>query len=149
MAFASYSTKPPKVNVIAVAIFFGILAGFGLSTIGSFGPPLRSTQEPFPASIVIIPDDGSATPSPPLESELELQNIQVMVARTNGFYARDYSLWLGWNNVCVTKYTNLLHFTMFLQMRYIIETAIAHGRILNRTAIIPSFVYARACEFEM
>ncbi|KAH7882514.1 hypothetical protein F5I97DRAFT_1816606 [Phlebopus sp. FC_14] len=55
-----------------------------------------------------------------------------MVARTNGFYARDYSLWLGWNN-----------------MRYIIETAILHGRILNRTTIIPSFVYARACEFDI
>ena len=34
-------------------------------------------------------------------------------------------------------------------MRYILETAIGHGRILNRTTIIPSFVYARACEFEM
>ncbi|KAI6001551.1 hypothetical protein F5J12DRAFT_723489 [Pisolithus orientalis] len=55
-----------------------------------------------------------------------------MVAHTNGFYARDYSLWLGWNN-----------------MRYIIETALLHGRILNRTSIIPSFVYARACEFDI
>ncbi|KAL4073627.1 hypothetical protein J3A83DRAFT_4091128 [Scleroderma citrinum] len=55
-----------------------------------------------------------------------------MVAKTNGFYARDYSLWLGWNN-----------------MRYIIETALLHGRILNRTTIIPSFVYARACEFDI
>ncbi|KAF8555820.1 hypothetical protein OG21DRAFT_1410330 [Imleria badia] len=55
-----------------------------------------------------------------------------MVAKTNGFYARDYSLWLGWNN-----------------MRYIIETAVLHGRILNRTTIVPSFVYARACEFDL
>ncbi|KAF9239248.1 hypothetical protein BU15DRAFT_46824 [Melanogaster broomeanus] len=55
-----------------------------------------------------------------------------MVAKTDGFYARDYSLWLGWNN-----------------MRYIIETALLHGRLLNRTTIIPSFVYARACEFDI
>ena len=34
-------------------------------------------------------------------------------------------------------------------MRYIIETAILHGRILNRTTIIPSHVYARACEFDL
>lgn len=34
-------------------------------------------------------------------------------------------------------------------MRYIIETAVLHGRILNRTTIIPSFVYARACEFDL
>ncbi|KAH7911162.1 hypothetical protein BJ138DRAFT_954313 [Hygrophoropsis aurantiaca] len=33
-------------------------------------------------------------------------------------------------------------------MRYIIETALLHGNLLNRTVIIPSFVYARACEFD-
>lgn len=33
-------------------------------------------------------------------------------------------------------------------MRYIIEAAVLHGRILNRTTIIPSYVYARACEFD-
>jgi len=32
-------------------------------------------------------------------------------------------------------------------MRYIIETALHHGALLNRTVIIPSFVYARACEY--
>lgn len=30
---------------------------------------------------------------------LELHEISALVARTDGFYARDYSLWLGWNNV--------------------------------------------------
>ncbi|KAG2032417.1 hypothetical protein BDR03DRAFT_903722 [Suillus americanus] len=33
-------------------------------------------------------------------------------------------------------------------MRYIIEAAVLHGRILNRTTIIPSYIYARACEFD-
>ncbi|KZP26132.1 hypothetical protein FIBSPDRAFT_909313 [Athelia psychrophila] len=52
-----------------------------------------------------------------------------MVAQTRGYWARDYSLTLGWNN-----------------MRYIIETALLHGALLNRTVILPSFVYARSCE---
>ncbi|KZV59839.1 hypothetical protein PENSPDRAFT_594814 [Peniophora sp. CONT] len=55
-----------------------------------------------------------------------------MVARTDGFYARDYSLWLGWNN-----------------MRYIIDAAFIQARMLNRTLILPSFVYARACEYSL
>jgi len=38
---------------------------------------------------------------------------------------------LGWNN-----------------MRYIIETAIHHGSLLNRTVVIPSYIYARSCEYE-
>ncbi|KAH7905045.1 hypothetical protein BJ138DRAFT_967271, partial [Hygrophoropsis aurantiaca] len=53
-----------------------------------------------------------------------------IVAGTRGYYARDYSIGLGWNN-----------------MRYIIEASLFHGSLLNRTVIIPSFVYARACEY--
>jgi hypothetical protein len=34
-------------------------------------------------------------------------------------------------------------------MRYIIETALLHGAILNRTVILPSFVYARSCEYDI
>lgn len=33
-------------------------------------------------------------------------------------------------------------------MRYIIETALHHGSLLNRTVIIPTYIYARSCEFE-
>ncbi|CED85562.1 hypothetical protein [Phaffia rhodozyma] len=57
--------------------------------------------------------------------------LQEMVAKTNGYYARDYSLWLGWNNV-----------------RYIIEASVLQADILNRTLVIPTYVYARACEFD-
>ena len=35
------------------------------------------------------------------------------------------------------------------QMRYIIEAALVQSRLLNRTLILPSFVYARACEYNM
>ncbi|EJU02506.1 hypothetical protein DACRYDRAFT_22127 [Dacryopinax primogenitus] len=58
--------------------------------------------------------------------------LQEMIDRTKGFYARDYSLWLGWNNV-----------------RYIIEAGVLQAGLLNRTLIIPSFVYARQCEFSL
>ena len=34
-------------------------------------------------------------------------------------------------------------------MRYIIEAAALQATLLNRTLILPSFVYARACEYDM
>ncbi|KAH9051188.1 hypothetical protein EDB83DRAFT_2226273, partial [Lactarius deliciosus] len=49
-----------------------------------------------------------------------------------GFFSRDYSLNLGWNN-----------------MRYIIEAALLQAELLNRTLVLPSFVYARACEYNI
>ncbi|KAH7919731.1 hypothetical protein BV22DRAFT_1022492 [Leucogyrophana mollusca] len=80
---------------------------------------------------------GTAAPPPTLtayypDEELDLSALRDISSKANGFYARDYSLWLGWNN-----------------MRYIIEASLLHGRLLNRTVIIPSFVYARACEYDI
>ncbi|KZT62506.1 hypothetical protein CALCODRAFT_425968 [Calocera cornea HHB12733] len=54
-----------------------------------------------------------------------------MVARTKGFYMRDWSLGLGWG-----------------QLRFIVQTAILHADLLNRTLVLPTYVYARECEFE-
>jgi hypothetical protein len=34
-------------------------------------------------------------------------------------------------------------------MRYIIDAALLQADLLNRTLILPSFVYARACEYNM
>ena len=34
-------------------------------------------------------------------------------------------------------------------MHYIIGAALLEASILNRTLILPSFVYARACEYDM
>jgi len=34
-------------------------------------------------------------------------------------------------------------------MRYIIETATLHANLLNRTLVVPSYVYARSCELKM
>ncbi|KAF9029131.1 hypothetical protein BDZ89DRAFT_950792 [Hymenopellis radicata] len=62
---------------------------------------------------------------------LTSEDVHLLVKSTNGFFARDWDLGLGWNN-----------------MRYIIETALLQARLLNRTLILPSFVYARGCQYE-
>ncbi|KAH0834894.1 hypothetical protein J3R83DRAFT_10540 [Lanmaoa asiatica] len=125
-------------SLVGAAILVGVLVGFGLSTVG-YGAKFQFLSQSLPALTtlgeeVVWLNETFQDPSQSSLSaaELELKYLNDMVAKTNGFYARDYSLWLGWNN-----------------MRYIIETAVLHGRLLNRTTIIPSFVYARACEFDI
>ncbi|KAF8320288.1 hypothetical protein DL93DRAFT_2073797 [Clavulina sp. PMI_390] len=66
------------------------------------------------------------------EDEWTMDKIRTMVEGTKGYYVRDWSLGLGWNN-----------------MRYIIETSLLHANLLNRTLVLPSFVYARACEWNI
>ncbi|KAN0086013.1 hypothetical protein V8E55_007147 [Tylopilus felleus] len=124
-------------SLVGVAILVGVLVGFGLSTVG-YSAKFQFLSQSLPAlntlseEVVWYHDATPHSSQSSLTATHELQYLADMVAKTNGFYARDYSLWLGWNN-----------------MRYILETAILHGRILNRTTIIPSFVYARACEFDL
>ncbi|KZT50933.1 hypothetical protein CALCODRAFT_488317 [Calocera cornea HHB12733] len=60
-----------------------------------------------------------------------MDRIKEMVAETEGFFMRDWSLHLGWNN-----------------MRYIIESGVNQAYILNRTLVLPTYVYARNCELE-
>ncbi|KAF8679444.1 GDP-fucose protein O-fucosyltransferase [Rhizoctonia solani] len=66
------------------------------------------------------------------EAPWTMDQIRQMVGRTKGYYARDYSLGLGWNNV-----------------RYIFEASLLHAQLLNRTLVLPSFIYARACEWDI
>ncbi|KAH7930947.1 hypothetical protein BV22DRAFT_1077535 [Leucogyrophana mollusca] len=87
-----------------------------------------------------LPHDPQSTP--PLVStrpneeyikdDMTMEDIRAMVAGTKGFFSRDFSLGLGWNNV-----------------RYIIEAAVLEAQLLNRTLVLPSFVYARSCEYEI
>ena len=35
------------------------------------------------------------------------------------------------------------------QVRYIIEASLMQAHLLNRTLVLPSFVYARSCEYDM
>lgn len=39
--------------------------------------------------------------------EMPLEDIRVMISTTKGFYARDYSLGLGWNNVSLSLWSAL------------------------------------------
>ena len=58
---------------------------------------------PSPTSTDIPPE----LPSPPLTSaELTLEQVRDIVASTRGFFSRDYSLHLGWNNVSITGITS-------------------------------------------
>jgi hypothetical protein len=34
-------------------------------------------------------------------------------------------------------------------MQYILDAALLQANLLNRTLVIPSFIYARACEYHM
>ncbi|KAG2140587.1 hypothetical protein DEU56DRAFT_797543 [Suillus clintonianus] len=114
---------------IGVLIVFSILAGLALKTLSITSHPdlfLPTTLDDSQSPLNVTSEQGG---SPGVDPELDA--LHHIVSRTKGFYARDYSLWLGWNN-----------------MRYIIEAAVLHGRILNRTTIIPTYVYARACEFD-
>ncbi|KAH8991851.1 hypothetical protein EDB86DRAFT_2806423 [Lactarius hatsudake] len=74
----------------------------------------------------------SPSPPSPVSDALTLEQIRDIVAPTRGFFSRDYSLHLGWNN-----------------MRYILEAALLQAELLNRTLVLPSFLYARACEYNI
>jgi hypothetical protein len=68
-------------------------------------PPLL----PEPTPVLEGPPPPSPTPSPsPVSDVLTLEQIRDIVAPTQGFFSRDYSLGLGWNNVCV-DYLSMTH----------------------------------------
>ncbi|KAI0308222.1 hypothetical protein B0F90DRAFT_1807467 [Multifurca ochricompacta] len=91
---------------------------------------LAPTSLPTP---VILDETTSPLPSSSSVSDvLTLEQIRDIVASTRGFFSRDFSLGLGWNNV-----------------RYIIDAALLQAELLNRTLVLPSFVYARACEYNI
>lgn len=94
-------------SLVGFAILVGVLVGFGLSTIG-YGAKFQFLGQLLPAQTTLsdevvwldqpvqTPVQSSSNPS----DELPLEYLTDMISKTNGFYARDYSLWLGWNNVC-------------------------------------------------
>ena len=91
---------------------------------------------------------SDGTPSSPSDI-LSLEQIREIVAPTRGFLARDFSLNLGWNNVgiCCSQFSAKLRSSK--QMQYIIDASVLQASLLNRTLILPSFVYARKCEYDM
>jgi hypothetical protein len=51
--------------------------------------------------------------------------------------------------LCIASLALFAAFWRIGQLRYIIEASLSQAHILNRTLILPSFVYARGCEFEL
>ncbi|KAH8993698.1 hypothetical protein EDB92DRAFT_1979327 [Lactarius akahatsu] len=97
----------------------------------AYGPLLRPLGLADP--LLVDPKFAPSRPSPPFPPDvLTLEQIRDIVAPTRGFFSRDYSLGLGWNNV-----------------RYIYETALLQAELLNRTLVLPSFIYTRACEYDI
>ncbi|KAH9173215.1 hypothetical protein EDB89DRAFT_2068974 [Lactarius sanguifluus] len=100
----------------------------GLNPPSLFDPDPIQLADP----LLVDPEFPPSPPSPPFQSDvLTLEQIRDIVAPTRGFLSRDYSLGLGWNNV-----------------RYIYEAALLQAELLNRTLVLPSFVYTRACEYD-
>ena len=62
-------------------------------------PP--STTLPTPNAVEIPPPSPSPSPT---SDVLTVEQIRDLAAPTRGFFARDYSLGLGWNNVSVPLY---------------------------------------------
>ena len=95
-------------SLVGVAILVGVLVGFGLSTVG-YSAKFQFLSQSLPAlntlseEVVWYHDATPHSSQSSLTAAHELQYLSDMVAKTNGFYARDYSLWLGWNNVCGSR----------------------------------------------
>jgi hypothetical protein len=53
-------------------------------------PSFWKNNAPFMTKLTVMPDASE---------DLGLETLRDMVARTKGYWARDYSLQLGWNNV--------------------------------------------------
>ncbi|KAG8911421.1 hypothetical protein FRC02_006623 [Tulasnella sp. 418] len=115
--------------VLANMLWGGINATEAIAKINHWQSPGYSME------IVCAPGTGSKSKAHSTEAGAEewtLERIREVAESSKGYYARDFSLQLGWNNV-----------------RYIIETALLHAQLLDRTLILPTYVYARACEHSM
>lgn len=105
-AMKRYSRPCPSVPaVIGVLIVFSILAGLALKM-------LRITSYPVLLTHTTLNDSHSTSnitseQGGPPEVDPELDALRRLVSQTKGFYARDYSLWLGWNNVRPRSFSEL------------------------------------------
>jgi len=86
----------PFNNIPGIGIFLGSFFLVGLilymTFISPHGPLLLSSSKWFTSTNHI-----SSSPS----DVLSLEQIRGIVAPTRGFFSRDYSLYLGWNNVSI------------------------------------------------
>ncbi|KAH9021768.1 hypothetical protein EDB84DRAFT_1565207 [Lactarius hengduanensis] len=75
----------------------------------------------------------SPSPPSPVSDVLTLEQIRDIVAPTRGFSLETIA--------CTSVGTT--------SVRYIFEAALLQAELLNRTLVIPSFIYARACEYKL
>ncbi|KIY68498.1 hypothetical protein CYLTODRAFT_421532 [Cylindrobasidium torrendii FP15055 ss-10] len=118
----------PILGFSAVTFILCVLL-FRVGTQQQFYPPTA-------AAVVTVSDTNTTSISDVTtisgDEETRLRELQAIVASTDGKYlTRDWQLSLGWNN-----------------MRYIIETGINMAAITNRTLVLPSFLYARGCQYD-
>jgi hypothetical protein len=140
-------------NIPGIGLFIGSFLLVGLIFYMTFLSPhglllLSSSKWSIPTNHDSSSPTSDETPSS-LSDVLSLDQIRDIVATTRGFFSRDYSLYLGWNNVSICGHLICAELMIPKKMQYILDAALLQANLLNRTLVIPSFVYARACEYHM
>jgi hypothetical protein len=138
-------------NIPGIGIFIGSFPFLGLVLYMAFLSPhgpvsLSSSKWSIPMDHASSSPTSDEAPSSPSDV-LSLEQIRDIVATTRGFFSRDYSLSLGWNNVSIRDALIRVELMIPKKMQYILDAALLQANLLNRTLVIPSFVYARACEY--
>ena len=79
----------------------GPFLGFDSSSID---PPHRESSAHLQPGAYVRPGLGQlVSPGEPRD----LNDLRAMISQTKGYFTRDYSLWLGWNNVRVPIFRSL------------------------------------------
>ena len=92
-----------RIPGIGISLSSFILVGLILYTtfLSPHGPLLLGSSEwSMPANHTLSSPMSDEAPSSPSDV-LTLEQIRDIVATTRGFFSRDYSLYLGWNNVSI------------------------------------------------
>jgi hypothetical protein len=92
-------------NIPRISIFIGSLLLVGLILFMTFLSPhglllLSPSKWSIPTNHASSSPTSDEAPSLPSDA-LSLEQIRDVVATTRGFLSRDYSLYLGWNNVSI------------------------------------------------
>jgi hypothetical protein len=140
-----------SINRIGISLGSFFLAGlvFYMTFLSPHGPLLLRSSEWSISTNHAFSSSTSDEATSSLSDVLSLEQIRDIVGPTRGFLSRDYSLYLGWNNVSVRGNSIRAEVIIPEQMQYILDAALLQANLLNRTLVIPSFIYARACEYHM
>jgi len=120
-----YTSRRSLFTFIATAVTTGILFHFIFISLGGSESvpvlkewiPQRPTEQvkvvykPCPIEVTgeSLPTSGEDTTQNQVE-DANLEVLREMVSKTKGYYGRDYSLGLGWNNVSLAPFTFWTYF---------------------------------------